>query len=100
MKTRMEIVARRRQMLIAESCAQRADLALQMQPVMYALESANSGLRIAGRIRQHPGWLATIVAGLLLVTPRRLSALLQFCTQNLRTWRSLAPALRILITRH
>jgi hypothetical protein len=99
MNTRAQWLAQRRQYLIAESAVQREELAQQAQPVARTLETVETGMRIVERIRQHPGWLLGAVAGLLALRPRRLSALLQFGTSGLRTWRQLAPALQSFIAR-
>lgn len=96
MKTRAELLAWKRQRLIAQCIAQRSDFALQMRPLTYTLESVDTGLRIMDRIRRHPGWIAAIAAGLVMITPRRLSLLLRFGTAALRTWRSIAPSVRML----
>lgn len=99
MKTRAEMLALRRQRLIAECRAQRADLALQMQPVMHTMGSANVALRIAGRLARHPEWIAAATVGVMLMKPHRLSALLQAGTGSLRSWRMIAPAVQMLLTR-
>jgi hypothetical protein len=99
MKKRAEIAALKRQQLIAESAARRANLALQAQPVMRSLESAKVALRIAGRVGRHPAWIAAAAIGLVLVTPRRLSALLLAGTGGLRGWRMIAPAVQMLLAR-
>jgi hypothetical protein len=99
MNARRELAALRRQRLVAECALQRADMAQQLQPLAHTLESVNTGVRILGRLRSHPGWIAAGVAGLMLVTPRRLSALLRTGSLGLRTWRSLAPGLQLLLSR-
>jgi hypothetical protein len=99
MNTRAEMLAQRRQYLIAECHAQRAELALQAQPLAHTLEIVETGVRIVDRIRQHPGWLLGAAIGLLAIRPRRLSALLQLGTNGLRTWRQFAPALQSFIVR-
>ena len=96
MKTRAEIAAARRQRLLAESAARRAALASQAQSFSHSVESANIVLRITRRFGQHPEWIAVTVIGFLLVTPRRLSLLLQASTSGLRTWRMIAPTAQAL----
>jgi hypothetical protein len=93
MNSRAELLEWKRQRLLAECAAQRHDLAVQLRPMAYTLESVSTGWRILNRIRRHPGWIAVIAAGLLLVSPRRLSAAFRFGTACLRTWRSVAPML-------
>lgn len=99
MKTRAEILALKRQRLIAESRRQRAELMLQVQSMARPLESARTALRVAGRLRRHPEWIAAVAIGLALLTPRRLSALLQAGTGGLRLWRMAGPAIQILLAR-
>ncbi|HYD96409.1 MAG TPA: YqjK family protein [Noviherbaspirillum sp.] len=96
MKTRAELLAWKRQQLLAESHAQRAELAVQLQPLSWRLESVETGMRILRRVRRHPGWIAAGAAGLVLLTPRRLSSWLRAGAATIRTWRSIAPALRML----
>lgn len=93
MKTRAEMLAWRRQLLIAESSAQRAELAMQVQPLVYTLSSVNIGLRILDRVRRHPGWIAVVTLGLMAIRPRRLSAFLRLGSASLRLWRHAAPLL-------
>jgi hypothetical protein len=97
MNTRSELLALRRQRLIAQSLALRSDLALQGEYLGHSLASAQIGLRLLDRIRKHPEWIAGAVIGLTLIKPRRLSSLLQMGTLGLRTWRNVTPALRNLM---
>lgn len=99
MKTRAEFLAWRRRQLLAESSALRAELVQQLRPWTYRLESMESGLRIAGRLKRHPGWIAGAAAALVLLTPRRLSSLLQLGVMGLRSWQSIAPTVRMLLDR-
>lgn len=94
MKTRAEMLAWRRQLLIAESNMQRAELAMQVQPIVYTLASVNIGMRILGRVRQHPGWLATVALGVLAIRPHRISSFLRLGTASLRLLRHAAPLLQ------
>lgn len=91
MSTRADLLAQRRLALIAESQAQRADLAQQMLPLTYTLSSVHIGLRILDRIRKHPGWIAVVTVALAAITPRRLSSVLQLGTAGLRLWRLAMP---------
>jgi hypothetical protein len=99
MKARAEMLALRRQRLIAECHAQRTDLTLQMQPMIDSLGSAHVALRIAGRLVRHPEWIVATTVGVMLMKPHRLSALLQAGTGGLRSWRMIAPAVQMLLTR-
>lgn len=96
MNSRAELLEWKRQQLIAESEAQRIELASQMQSWGHTLESARIGLRIIDRLRRHPVWIAAITLGLTAITPRRLSSLFRLGTTGLRAWRVVAPALRML----
>ena len=99
MRTRAELLAWKRRQLLAESGAQRAELVRQLRPLAYRLESLDTGLRILTRIRQHPGWIAGAAAGILLLTPRRISSLLRLGASGLRSWQSIAPTVRMLLDR-
>lgn len=97
MNSRADLLALRRQRLIAECQLQRADIAEQLQPLAYTLDTVNTGLRIVDRVRQHPGWIAAAGLGLLTITPRRISSLLRMGTLGVRTWRTLAPQVGMLL---
>lgn len=99
MKTRAEFLAWKRQHLIAECIAQRSELAMQLQPVVHTMEAVNTGLRIVDRVRQHPGWIAGTAVALLVITPHRISSALRLGTSVVRTWRSMAPTLKLMMAR-
>ncbi|HYC41851.1 MAG TPA: YqjK family protein [Noviherbaspirillum sp.] len=99
MKTRAEFLAWKRRQLLAESGMHRAELVQQLRPWAYRLESVESGLRIAARVRQPPGWIAGAAVAILLVTPRRLSSLIRLGISGLRSWQSIAPMVRGMIER-
>jgi hypothetical protein len=99
MKTRAEFLAWKRRQLLVESSAQRVELVQQLRPWAYRLDSLESGMRILGRIRLHPGWIAGTAAVVLLLTPRRLSSLIRLGTSGLRSWQSIAPTVKALIAR-
>jgi hypothetical protein len=92
--TRTEFLQWKRQLLLAESATQRAEVAAQLQSLSHVLTSAQIGLRIADRVRRHPGWVAAAVLGLAVVTPRRLSSFLRMGMLGLKGWRLVAPMLR------
>lgn len=93
MKTRAEMLAWRRQLLIAESNMQRAELAMQAQPLMSAVTSVRIGLRILDRVRKHPGWIAAVALGVVAIRPYRLSGFLRLGTASLRLLRHAVPLL-------
>ena len=96
MNSRAELLEWKRRQLIAESEAQRIELASQMQSWGHTLESARIGLRIIDRLRRHRMWIAALTLGLAAIRPPRLSSLLRLGTSGLRTWRVVGPALRML----
>jgi anti-sigma factor RsiW len=100
MKTRAQLVALRRQRLVAECAMQRAALTLHMEPVAQSLTPAAIGLRIAQRVRRHPGWLAVLGLGLAIVRPVRLSQLLRAGTNGLRLFQQVTPLLQQLAGPH
>ena len=97
MSTRAELLAWKRQQLIAESTVQRADLVQQLQPLGYRMASLHTGLHIVERLRRHPGWIVALAAGLMLLKPRRLASLFRLGSAGLRTWRAVAPTLQGLL---
>lgn len=96
MNTRADLLAWKRQQLIAESTAQRAELAVQMRSFTHTLASVQIGLRIVDRLRRHPGWVAALPLVLAALTPRRLSSFFRLGTMSLRFWRLVSPTLRLL----
>lgn len=94
MKTRAEMLAWRRQLLIAESNVQRAELAMQVQPLVSAMTSAQIGLRILDRVRKHPGWIAAVALGVMAIRPKRLSAFMRLGSASLRLLRHAMPLLQ------
>jgi len=98
--SRADLLEWKRQQLLAECDAQRADLAAQLDFLNDTLGSVQIGLRIMDRVRQHPGWIAAMIAVLVAITPRRLSSLMRIGTSLLRSWRQTAPMLRMLMQRH
>lgn len=92
--TRAEMLAWRRQLLIAECSVQRAELALQVQPIVYTIASVNIGMRILGRLTKHPGWIASLALGLVAIRPHRLSSFIRLGTASLRFWRHAVPLLQ------
>lgn len=96
MMTRAQLLEWKRQQLLAESAAQRADLAVQMQSLTRSLESVQTGLRIVDRLRKHPEWIGALALALVALTPRRLSSFFRLGTFGLRAWRFVVPALRML----
>lgn len=95
MNTHADILAQRRQMLIAESQALRTELAQQVVPLGHTILSLNIGLRILNRIRKHPGWIIAVTVGLAMIKPRRLSAFFQLGTAGLRLWRLAIPLVQL-----
>lgn len=99
MKTRAEMLAWKRQMLIAECNAQRDDLTLQAHSFRHTLTSMEIGWRILGRVRQHPGWIVALTLGLIVITPRRLSSFVRLGSASLRMWRQAMPLLQDMAAR-
>lgn len=97
MKTHAELLALKRQMLQAECALQREDLVQQALPLAYTVHSAETGAKILGRVAKHPGWIAAVAAGLVIIRPKRLSAMLRMGTKGIRTWRQLAPVVQKLM---
>lgn len=99
MNQRAEMLAQRREQLLAHSAAQRADLAMQVRSMNHSLGAAEVALRILGRIRRHPEWVVAALLGLAMIKPHRLSALFRFGTQGIRNWRVLAPVVMAVLAK-
>ncbi|TFW09819.1 hypothetical protein E4K72_04155 [Oxalobacteraceae bacterium OM1] len=94
LRTRMQLAEHRRRQLTAVCQWQRVELMDHMEPLEHALTSVQTGWRIVDRIRRHPGWLLAGAAGLLLISPKRLSGWMRIGTNGLRMYRQFAPMLR------
>lgn len=99
MNSRADLLEWKRQQLLAECNAQRADLALQLDALNDTLGSVQIGLRIVDRVRKYPGWIVAMIAAFMAITPRRLSSLMRIGTSLIRTWRQAAPMVRMLMQR-
>ena len=93
MNTRAEMLALRRQRLIAECELQRGDMAQQVQPLLLTAASLQVGLRIVGKVGKHPGWIAAAAVGLAVIRPRRVSALMRIGTAAMQVWGQVRPLL-------
>lgn len=97
MNSRVDMLASRRQRLIAECGMQRADLTCQLQPLAHTLDAVHTGLRIIKRVRRHPEWIAAAALGLTMLMPRRLSSFMRMTTLGMRAWRMIAPGVSRLL---
>lgn len=95
MKTRAELLALRRKMLLAECDLQRQELALEMRPLVLDAESLQVGIRIVGKASRHPEWIALAALGVAMIKPRRLSSLMRLGTTGMRVWRQVKPLLQL-----
>jgi hypothetical protein len=98
MNSRIEQATLHRRQLITQCRLQRMQLAAELDSLQPTLHSLQSGWRIVNRVRRHPGWIATVGLGLALVTPRRIASWMRIGSTGLRTWRTLAPGIRQLLS--
>jgi hypothetical protein len=95
MRSRAELLAMRREMLLAECEMQRRQLEIEMRPLVLGAESLQTGMRIVGKARKHPEWLALAALGLAMIKPRRLSSFMRLGTAGMRMWRQVRPFLQL-----
>lgn len=94
-----EVLARRRELLIARCAAQRNALTVQRQALLEKLSVFDIGLNLFERLKKNPAWIAGLVVGLVVIKPRRLLPLLQTGLLAWQTLRTLAPALKNIVER-
>lgn len=94
-----EVLARRRELLIARCAAQRNALTVQGQALMEKLSVFDIGLSLFEKIKRNPAWIAGLVVGLVVIKPRRLLPLLQTGLLAWQGLRTLAPTLKNIMER-
>ena len=94
-----EVLARRRELLIARCAAQRNALTVQRQALLEKLAAFDIGLSLFERFKKNPAWIAGLAVGLAVIKPRRLLPLLQTGLLAWQTLRTLAPALKNIVGR-
>lgn len=94
-----EVLARRRELLIARCAAQRNALTVQRQALVEKLSVFDIGQNLFERLKKNPAWIAGLVVGLVVIKPRRLLPLLQTGLLAWQTLRTLAPALKNIVER-
>lgn len=83
----------RKHQLVLRSGKLRADLIEESVPLSHSLSATESAVRVLGRLRQHPEWIAAAAIGIFLLRPSRLAAWSRGTTFGVRTWRQLQPLL-------
>lgn len=94
-----EVLARRRELLIARCAAQRNALTVQGQALVEKLAVFDIGLNLLERLKKNPAWIAGLLVGLAVIKPRRLLPLLQTGLLVWQALRTLAPALKNVVGR-
>ncbi len=92
-KLSAEILARRRQELIAISHAQRMMLADQGHVVLRSLAIADIGMTLIGHIRKNPLLTTGLVLGVVLVKPHRIIA---WMGTGLMLWKNMRVVMPLL----
>jgi hypothetical protein len=85
MNTHRRALALRRESLVAQSEAQRRNLATLSQPLAKRLAWFDDGLTLGRWVRGHPGWLAAAALGLALWRPAKA---LRLAGLALTLWRA------------
>ena len=93
--SRAEMLALKRAMLLEECALQRHQLALEMRPLVLGAESLQVSMRIVGKARRHPEWIALAALGLAMVKPRQLSSVMRLGAAGMRMWRQVRPLLQL-----
>lgn len=88
-----ETTEEKKRRLVMRSRALRAQIGYQFVPVSHSVGAMESGMRILGRLRQHPEWVVGAVFALAILRPGRIAAHLRGLTLGLRSWQRLAPML-------
>lgn len=73
----LEILAQRREELVARSNAQREAFAMQNQAVTGTLSGIDLGMSVFNRIKKSPVMIAALVAALVVIKPLRVIPLLR-----------------------
>lgn len=94
-----EVLARRRELLIARCAAQRNALTVQGQALLEKLAVFDIGRNLFERLKKNPAWIAGLLVGLVVIKPRRLLPLLQTGLLAWQALRTLAPALKNIVGR-
>ena len=87
-------LACRRELLIGCCAAQRNALTAQGQALVEKLSAFEIGLTLFARLKKNPAWVAGLVAGLVVIKPRRLLPVLQSALLAWQLLRTLSPALK------
>ena len=73
----LEILAQRREQLVARCNAQREVFATQNQGVTGALSGIDLGMRLVQRVKQSPIMMAALVAAVVVIKPLRIIPLVR-----------------------
>ena|SRR5437899_2758011 len=94
-----ELLARRREEIIARSAVQRRALQTQGQSLSKTLSAVDVGLDVLQRIKRHPGWVVGAIVGLIVLKPRRVLPLVEAGTVAWQAFRAVAPAWQRIMAR-
>jgi len=92
-------LARRREKLIARCAEQRHVASTHGQALSHSMSVLETAWHCVERIKQHPGWIIGLVAGIALINPRRLASVARGGALALRTLRMVAPVVQNLRAR-
>lgn len=100
MMSHLKLLAARRQHLLARGVLQRNVFLAQKNRLRTSFNTLDTGLRLINRVRRSPGLVLGLIAGVVMLAPRRLASLLETGLVLTRGWRLLSPWLdRLLVPR-
>ena len=92
MKKKLDLIAERRQLLVAQAAQQRESLAKNIQPLQYSLAWADNSLKVLRYVKKHPILVIGITALIGMRRPTcslkwlRRSWVAALAIRGLRSW--------------
>lgn len=94
MAIKIDDLPQRRQLLLARSAEQRADIVASSQALSRPLQTVDHGMQFVKKLCRHPGWIAGILIAIALIKPRRITAALEAARVAARTFGMVGPIIQ------